>query len=324
MVKKTRGFDQRGYPIVEIIGYTATREEGLALLAKYNQDPWDVDQARMTLRELYELWVEKRAGKLGESNRNHLISVWKNYVSQLGDLSYRSIRAVQMQDTIDGSGKGPGTQAQIKSLWTHLDRFALELDLISVCYSGLLKTPPKEETSRQPFTDAEVQLLWEHVGEPWVDTVLIFLYTGWRISELLSIRCEDVDLEQWTMTGGLKTDAGKNRVVPIHTLIRPLVKARLEEGSEFLISENGKQVPAYIYRDHWKETLKPLGISHLVHEARHTVETALDRANGNRKCIDMIMGHVSKDTGNRVYNHKTLEELRQTVELISYNPVTHK
>ena len=46
-------------------------------------------------------------------------------------------------------------------------------------------------------------------------------------------------------------------------------------------------------------------------------ETQLDSAGANRKCIDLLMGHVSKDTGNRVYNHKTLDELKATVELIT-------
>ena len=36
LVKKTTGWDERGYPIVDIIGYTVTREEGLELLAQYN------------------------------------------------------------------------------------------------------------------------------------------------------------------------------------------------------------------------------------------------------------------------------------------------
>ena len=40
------------------------------------------------------------------------------------------------------------------------------------------------------------------------------------------------------------------------------------------------------------------------------------RLSGNRKCIDMLMGHKSKDVGNRVYNHKTVEQLRDTVELL--------
>ena len=39
----------------------------------------------------------------------------------------------------------------------------------------------------------------------------------------------------------------------------------------------------------------------------------------NRKCIDLMMGHVSKDVGNRVYNHKTLEELKAAIELMKVN-----
>ena len=62
--------------------------------------------------------------------------------------------------------------------------------------------------------------------------------------------------------------------------------------------------------------MKALEMKHTPHECRHTVETQLDSAGASRKCIDLLMGHVSKDTGNRVYNHKTLDELKATVELI--------
>ena len=57
-------------------------------------------------------------------------------------------------------------------------------------------------------------------------------------------------------------------------------------------------------------------MSHVPHECRHTFETRLDSAGANWKCIDLLMGHVSKDTGNRVYNHKIFDELTATVELI--------
>ena len=43
--------------------------------------------------------------------------------------------------------------------------------------------------------------------------------------------------------------------------------------------------------------------------------TFLDSAGANRKCIDLMMGHASQDVGNRVYNHKTIEELRTAIEL---------
>ena len=42
------------------IGYTTTREEGLIMLAKYNNDPWDIETDKITLQELYDLWLEKR------------------------------------------------------------------------------------------------------------------------------------------------------------------------------------------------------------------------------------------------------------------------
>ena len=102
--------------------------------------------------------------------------------------------------------------------------------MITRCYSELLTSDPIPETSRQRFSDEEIAKLWEHQAEPWVDTVLIFIYSGWRISELLALTPADVDLQAGTMTGGTKTKAGKNRIVPIHSKIRPLVEARLAQG----------------------------------------------------------------------------------------------
>jgi integrase len=60
-----------------------------------------------------------------------------------------------------------------------------------------------------------------------------FFRTGFRISELLDIT-ENVDLKQSTIKGGAKTKAGKNRLVPIHSKILELIKARLKHSGEYL------------------------------------------------------------------------------------------
>ena len=313
------GYDDRGYPQFDIIGYTATREEGNMMLAEYNRNPWDVDRAKITLQQLFDLWKEKKAPKLGESNRSSLCSAFR-HCSKLVNYPYKQIKSFQMQETIDFCGKGYSTQAAIKNLWGHLDRFALELDVITRCYSDLLTSDPVPPTTRDRFSEKEIQLLWQHQAEPWVDTVLIFIYSGWRISELLAIKKAAVDLQAGTMTGGTKTKAGKNRVVPIHSAIRPLIEHRMKEPGEYLISHNGKRCSESAYRGFWKEVMEPLGIQKTPHECRHTFESMLDSAGANRKCIDLMMGHVSKDTGNRVYNHKTLEELKTAIELIQRKP----
>ena len=69
------------------IGYATTREEGLIMLAKYNNDPWDIETEKITFQELYELWLEKRAVKLGDSNRSSLKSAYK-HCSKLNKLKY--------------------------------------------------------------------------------------------------------------------------------------------------------------------------------------------------------------------------------------------
>jgi hypothetical protein len=39
--------------------------------------------------------------------------------------------------------------------------------------------------------------------------------------------------------------------------------------------------------------------------------------NVNKVCIDLMMGHKSKEVGERVYTHKTVQELKDAIELIT-------
>ena len=42
---------------------------------------------------------------------------------------------------------------------------------------------------------------------------------GWRSQELVILKLDKINIDEWYMTGGMKTDAGKQRIVPIHTKI---------------------------------------------------------------------------------------------------------
>ena len=87
--------------------------------------------------------------------------------------------------------------------------------MVSRCYSDLLTSDPVPPTSRDRFSDELIERLWNHSVEPWVDTALIFIYSGWRISELLGLKTVDIDLQAGTMKGVTKTKAGtpeKSRV----------------------------------------------------------------------------------------------------------------
>lgn len=141
-------------------------------------------------------------------------------------LSCDDTGAIQLQILATPGYRPRLTQAALKSQYVPPPEGAPALDAM---FQGLpfVPVPP---TQKQPFTDDEVNTVWKYQNEPWVDSVLVFLYSGWRISELLSMKKSDVDLHAGTMKGGTKTKAGKDRVVPIHSKIRPLVESRLAEG----------------------------------------------------------------------------------------------
>lgn len=299
------------------IGYTATREEGLILLAQYNNRPWDIEMDKITLGELYTLWLEKRAVKLGNSNRKALKSAY-NYCAHLSKLKYNQIKSYHMQDTIDNCGKSYSTQGLIKNLWGHLDKFAMELDVITKCNSELLTSAPIPETTKEIFTDEEISRLWQNINVPWVDSVLFFLYTGFRISEMISLQTANVDIKQWIMQGGVKTESGKNRIIPVHSKIKNIVQQHFTESkSGFLFEYNGKKIGLTKYREIWADLMGKLQMEHTPHECRHTFRSRLDSAGANKVCIDRLMGHKSTGTGERVYTHKNIEELRLNIELIT-------
>lgn len=316
-VRKTKGWNDKGHPIYLTIGYYATRTEGMIALAEYNKSPYDVEVKNITLKKLYEQWEKAILIKLGKSLQGSLKSAYK-HIQKLEDRKYRDIRSFHMQDTIDNCGRGYSTQGAIKNLWGYLDRYAMELDVISKMYSSIIKAAPVEESNRKPFTDKENEILWQHEDEEWVDAILIMLYTGWRILEFCTIRTDQIDLKDMTMKGGVKTRNGKGRIIPIHSRIQQLVDARYRPESElFLTDASGRQLTVPKFRQIFKTTLLKYGINHLPHETRHTFRTRLDAAGGNKKCIDMLMGHKSRDVGERIYTHKSIEELRQTIELIT-------
>ncbi len=308
-------YDSEGRAKQTPIGYAESEEKANILLAQYNNNPWDIDREKITLAVLFQRWKEIKAPKLGKSNRQSLFAAFKHCSKYYG-IKYRNIKSYQMQDCIDKCGCAYATQWAIKNLFGHLDRFAFEIDLIDKMYSQITTAPPIPDTKRTPFTPEQVSALWDIEDEPWVNTVLIYLYTGFRLTELLGMKTEQVNTKDWYFQGGIKSASGKGRIVPVHEKIKPLVKELVDQGNTYFFSYQGKKLSQTQYYVFWKEVMNSIDADKTPHEARHTFETNLDNAGGNRKCIDMLMGHKSKDVGNRVYNHKTIEQLRDSVNLL--------
>lgn len=313
--RKTSGWNDKGYPIYMVIGYYAERTEAMIALAEYNRNPFDVDLAKITMKELFERWSARDFPKMSKSSASSHKSAFK-HAAQLHNLPYKSIKAYQMQEVIDKCGCGYSTQGAIKNLFGQLDCYAMELDIIVKMNSSLIHAAPIPPSSKVPFTEEEIQSVWDIECQEWCDSVLFLLYTGFRIGEMLTIEKANVDLEQMTVKGGIKTKAGKDRIVPIHPRIQKFVKQRMTEPGKYLFSYNGKKLSTSQYYIFWNRVMDELKIHHTPHECRHTFRSRLDSAGANKVCIDLMMGHKSKEVGERVYTHKTIDELKEALNLV--------
>ena len=132
--------------------------------------------------------------------------------------------------------------------------------------------------------------------------------TGFRMQSRRS------GLRRKCFRGGVKTKAGKSRIVPIHSAILPLVERRIARDGELLhgaISE---------YRKHFKKTLTRLGIlgdpEHTPQDCRHTFSMLCERYKVSENDRKRMMGHSFTDVTNRVYGHRDLNDLRSEIEKI--------
>lgn len=302
-------WNENGYPIYETIGYYATKKEALQALADFNENPYDVSANRLTFADVYEKWSTKKFEEITASAVRTYKSAY-SYCKPIYDVKMNELKIAQLQNVIDTADVGATTKARIKSMFNLLYDYCMKNEIVKKDLSQYLTKPKIETAEKTPFSDEEIKTLWENLNHNFVDDVLILIYSGWRASEYAELRTENIDLENMTMKGGSKTQAGKDRVVPIHSRILPLIKKKYNADNEYLRSDGYDK----LYRD-FMSVMQFFGMSHTPHEARHTFITVLDNAGANKTSIQRLVGHASRDVTSKVYTHKDIEQLRKAIEL---------
>lgn len=254
-VVKATTLDENGKKKYICIDYTKTYEEALISLSKYNKSPWNLDSLQITLEDLYIMYCEDVLINENKSMKKSTHQAF-NYCFKYRNFIYKKLRTHEMLDCINSCDKSFSTKQNIRMLFVHLDKYAYQNDLIDKMYSSMItlknKSPTKE---RVPFTEEEIKKLWTMLDVPFVDSVLIFIYTGFRINELLKIKKEQVNLTDGYIKSGIKTKAGKDRIVPIHHKIFPLVKNIYDKDDYYFL-----KIDETTYRIHWQNIMNILGI----------------------------------------------------------------
>lgn len=322
IARKTIGWDENGKQQYCTIGYYKTKEEGLQALANYNDDPFDLTMSKLTFAEMYQKWFDDTF----DDNSNR--STVKNYrtaykhCSSLYNMRMSDIRLYHLQQVIDDCPTGYQSASRIKILFNKIFQWCVQREYIRKNYAENLTLPKVEQkTFRRAFTKEHIDLLWDvSKTNSNVNIVLMLIYCGVRINELLCLKKEDVNInEQWFRVRASKTNAGI-RIVPIADKVLPFWKSFIEQSKcEYAVcTPSGEQFTYDNFRkNYWHPLMDDLKMDYIPHETRHTCNSLLIMANVNPTIRKKIIGHKSQmDIGESVYGHIYNDELLKAINQI--------
>lgn len=292
------------------IGYFETELEAIEALMEYRKNPYSLDASYATFSDVFEMWKAKKYADISKSGQSAYDAAYKNS-EKLHKMKMRDIRTAHMEEIMQNIPYGYQVQAKLKTFWGQIFKYAMEHDIIQKNYADFIKTRDKDEgTKRTAIPQEDREKLWQAIdaGNHDAEIAMIYLYTGMRPSELLEVKKENVDLEARIMIGGMKTEAGKDRHVPLHKDIIPFVRRLMETEGENLIMRYDKGKPQRMPYNrfnvyHWTPLMKSLGMeTYTPHYARHTCATMLREAGVEDDVRKLILGHASGDITDR-YTH---------------------
>lgn len=313
----------------QIIGYYETRQDALIALAEYNRNPYDIDKRATTFEQIYNILLENTFSQMKATTKSGYTTAYDK-CGALYNMRMQEIRKAHMQAVVDEhNDKSKATQNNLLKLFHAVFKFALENDIIEKDYSAFVETTSKKESkNKTPFTRDEIAALWEKLdytitsnrkgrasldGLQLVDSILVMLYTGVRIGELLDIKAGDVNLaERCISLRGTKTKAAQ-RIVPLHKKILPLIEKRIagKTADELLFPNNtGDPIIPQVYRARFFDPLcDDLKMDHTPHECRHSFATYAAASKLNPILVKKIIGHSAQDITQDIYTHAMIDDL---------------
>ena len=318
----TVGKTDTGRPIVKSLKpqtYFPTYNDAYYALLEYHKNPYDLNEVLISIKELYDKWSEEYFRNINPSTIRTIQAAW-NYCGDLYDLTVRELRPRHIKGVIDKC-PSENIKSRIKSLFNKLLDYAVEYELTDKNYARNFKISINNKPSKEhiTYTDEEMEILWANAENiNLIDMILIQCYSGWRPQELCNLKLDDIQLSKWTFIGGMKTKAGKNRLVPIHPKIRHLVCRRIEEaknnGSDKLFDDMTYDK----YQKRFKKVISELGLNpeHRAHDGRKHFVTMAKKYQVDEYAIKYMIGHAITDLTENTYTERSIDWLIEEVQKI--------
>ncbi|KXA21950.1 tyrosine-type recombinase/integrase [Fusobacterium nucleatum] len=322
IARVTIGFEE-GKQKRKVIGTYETRKEAQTELLGYLNNP--TLYSGKTFKDVKDLWYSNYSKTVSNVTLRNVNNQLKK-LDVFNDVKIKELKLYTLQKFFDGLDGAYGSKLYLRSVLNMIFEFALKNEFIETNKIKFIELGKNEKiVERRIFTTDEINILFDSLDsdnrfiKKMSYATLILIYTGLRISELMNLKTEDVDLERNVISVvESKTSAGI-RKVPISQKVIHLFKDNIDYSKEyFLYNKKGGQYNYVNFFQQFKTMLELLNLErHTIHDTRHTFATLLNNANANSTSIIKLIGHSDFKTTEEIYTHKDIEELRKAVNLLN-------
>lgn len=332
-VYKLKGARSRPWVAVtgqrDVLGTYSTSGEAVQALDAYNAQSTPAERLKCTFAEAYAQWkAQAKFDKLStEMKKGYELAYAK--AAPLYDRQLRDLKTADYQQVIDQMVEKRLSRSSCekqRTLFSQLCEWGMAQDIVNKNYASLLELPASSGKAERTLTAAEIETISRYVEDKkhgqTARIALVLLYTGMRIDELLSMRCEDVHLQERYMRGGEKTEAGKNRIIPILDPVYKIIAFwMLDSGCEWLIpSKAGTKLDKRNVATKFRSLMNECGIEGVhPHTLRHTASSKMVECGLEKTAVQAILGHKNfSTTANKYVSHNDPAYLLKEMEKMKY------
>lgn len=331
-VRITIDWDENGKQIRKNIGYVETMQEGLEMLANYHSEPYDLNYKNLTFADIWkdvEKQIEKQIeqGNMSSSNLENLNFAFNNHCEPIHNMKILELKYKTLQNMIDNAknknnGKELGASAKgfIKTVCVKIFNCAMiEYELPLPKNPAIdLKCGTKGKSDKHiPFSDEELSILWGMQHNDLVKICLIWCYSGLRPNEIFKTHKDNIYIDKDYFVTGSKTEAGKDRFIPIHPKIKHLIKYFYGIDSDYPFATIYDNFNYSKVKREFTKLMNDLDMNHTPYDGRHTFITKMKKAGTNDYILKRIVGHSIKDITESVYTHRDISELINEIKKIN-------
>lgn len=274
-----------------------------------------------SFKAVYDQYIDFLYSLNNKPTESRIHSYYTGYRlwSDLHDLRFKTITTKMLQDCLTKHGNmSKSSVTRMITIIKAMYKYSIAHKICEEDYSRFLFTEYSKEKkfTHVPFTDDEIELIWKHTDDDIGKLVCILMYTGMRASELLRLETKNIHLKERYLVGGMKTEAGKNRSIPIHKDIVPLLRSLIKKGNKYLYpNQKGNPYSFVRFNDlKWKPFMKSIGLTHRTHDCRHTCATKLEAFGVSDLHRKLILGHTIRDITGGIYTHVDIKDLIKDID----------